>query len=147
MHSSQGQMSSYTTYYVYTDGASRGNPGPASAGFVLIDDAGNIKEKCGKLLGKQTNNYAEYSAVVLALEKTQEILRPVSGVKLIFKMDSELAVKQLKGEYQVKNPTLAEFFQKIKTLEVNFGGVEYIHIPRSQNKEADKLVNQLLDHK
>lgn len=135
------------TFYVYTDGASRGNPGPSAAGFVLLDNAGNILEKCGKLLGKQTNNYAEYFAVQLALEKGKEIFDTPKAVKLVFKMDSELAVKQLRGEYLVKNAVLAEFFHKIKALEVSFAGVEYTHIPRAQNKEADKLVNQLLDHK
>lgn len=134
------------TYFVFTDGASRGNPGRAAAGFILKNAAGKICEKCGKSLGTQTNNFAEYSAVLLALERLPKVIDS-SNTKLVFKLDSELAVKQLKGEYKIKNPILLDFFKKIKSLENSFGGVEYNHIPRRLNTEADKLVNQVLDNK
>ncbi len=132
------------TFLVYTDGASRGNPGPSAAGFVLKDAAGKVVQICGKKLGVQTNNFAEYSAIHLALETLSE---NYSGNSLVFRLDSELAVKQLRGEYKVKNPVIAGFVDQIRTLEKNFSRVEYNHVVRNQNKEADKLVNDVLDGK
>src|SRR3990167_10792242 len=135
------------TYYIYTDGASRGNPGPAAAGFVLKDSSGIVREKCGKKLGVRTNNFAEYSAVILALEKLKDLVAKPSGSVLILNLDSELAVKQLTGVYRVKNPTIAQFIEKIRLLEHFYQDVVYKHVSRVQNKEAYKLVNEVLNGK
>lgn len=134
-------------YNVYADGASRGNPGPAAAGFVLKDSAGILQEKSGNYLGRQTNNSAEYQAVILALEKIKELIINPKRATLAFKLDSELVVKQLGNEFKVRNPLLKNFVEKIKSLETSYGSVEYTHIPREQNKEADKLVNEILDER
>ena len=133
------------TYLIFTDGASRGNPGPASAAFIIKDSAGNLRLKCGNFLGIQTNNYAEYQAVLLALQKSAEVLTPAASCSLKFFLDSNLVVNQLSGKYQIKNPRLTTFAAQIKNLENKFANVEYNYIPRSQNKEADKLANLCLD--
>lgn len=134
-------------YNVYTDGASRGNPGPAAAGFVLKDSAGILQEKSGNYLGRQTNNSAEYQAVILALEKIKNLIINPKRAALVFKLDSELVVKQLGNEFKVRNPLLKDYVKKIKSLGTRYGSVEYTHIPREQNREADKLVNEILDER
>lgn len=139
--------SNMETYYVYTDGASRGNPGPSAAGFVLKDSAGILREKRGNYLGRQTNNSAEYQAVILALEKIKELIINPKRAALVFNLDSQLVVKQLSGEFKVRNPFLANFVGKIKSLEASYGSVEYTHIPRETNTEADRLVNEILDNR
>lgn len=128
-------------YTLYTDGGSRGNPGPSAAGIVLCNSKEEIVKKGGKYLGIGTNNEAEYQALILGLRTAIK-----EGVGyLVCILDSELIVKQLKGLYKVKSENLQKFFANIKTLEKNFAFIEYKHVNREKNKEADAMVNMALD--
>jgi ribonuclease HI len=126
---------------IYTDGAARGNPGPAAYAFVLTRPDGAVIEGKGTL-GTTTNNVAEYSALLHGLERaTQE-----GAQQLTVHSDSELLVKQMRGEYRVKNLELQELYQEARALVQGFsGGVEFKHVPRSANARADQLANQALD--
>jgi len=126
---------------INADGGSRGNPGPSASGVVIYDEKGKLIEKFGKFLDKQTNNYAEYMGVIIAMEKAIEL----GADELEFKLDSELLVKQLNREYKVKSESLAQLFLKIHNLQANFKKVVYKHVYREQNKEADEMVNKVLD--
>ena len=130
-------------YILFTDGASRGNPGPASYGFIIKDENGVILHEEGKCIGTNTNNVAEYTAVLKALEYTSTHLH--TWAELDFFMDSLLVAQQLSGVYKIKNPVLFELAQKIKELEKLFKAVTYTHVPRAQNFIADKLANRALD--
>ncbi len=126
---------------IYTDGGARGNPGPAGAGVAIMSPKGEVIATHKKYLGEATNNVAEYSAVVLALEKAKEL-----GPETIdFYLDSELIVKQIKGEYKVKNVALGKLFVKVYNLKHNFKKVTFSHVRREKNKLADKLVNDAID--
>lgn len=131
------------TVVAYTDGGARGNPGPAAAGVVLLRDGGVIA-RFGRYLGDAlTNNWAEYQALILALK---EISAQGLGTEEIeIRMDSELIVKQMRGEYKVKHPDLKLLHAEVQTLLRNMTHVTFSHIPRAQNKEADALVNEALD--
>lgn len=127
---------------IYTDGGARGNPGPAAAGVVIIDGA--KKREVKAYLGpRQTNNWAEYEAVVLALGTALEML--LSGRDLEFRLDSQLVVEQLKGNWKIKEPELKKQAHKVRDLLNDFGTVTFTYIPREENKEADRLVNEALD--
>ncbi len=129
---------------IFTDGGSRGNPGPAAAGAVI--DAGKERLICGKFLGVNTNNFAEYSAVIIALERLlEEGQENPTNMQINLFADSLLVVKQLNGEFKVKNANIKPLYEKVKLLESNFGLVSYFHIPREKNKEADAQVNRILD--
>lgn len=131
-------------YIIYTDGAARGNPGPASAAYVIQTGDGVIWTQAGVRLGPTTNNIAEYTAVKLALEKLIADFSPdQDSVEL--RSDSLLLVSQLLGRYKVKNDGIRVLFNEIKNLESKIGKIDYIHIPRSKNVLADKLANQALD--
>lgn len=131
---------------VYTDGASRGNPGLAGIGIVFCDDKNEILETHKKFLGKFTNNSAEY----LALIESVKILRnsELNCSHVNFYLDSELVVKQIRGEYKIKHADLIklslEFWKEIKLLNINFS---IHHIPREKNKTADKLANEAIDER
>ncbi len=126
---------------IYTDGGARGNPGPAAAAFVIYGDGGKIIEKGGKYLGETTNNQAEYQAVILALQTAKNL-----GAKEIdFFLDSELVVKQLNREYKVRDQDLAPLFLKIWNLSLGFKKITFTHVIRERNKEADAMVNEILD--
>jgi len=125
----------------YTDGGSRGNPGPAASGVVIQTPHGEVLESFGEYLGKQTNNVAEYTAILLALRHAKAL-----GAETVeMRMDSELAVKQLKGEYKVKNPGLAVIYMRIHNEMVGFKKVTFHHVRREFNKAADAEVNKCLD--
>jgi len=129
---------------IYTDGGARGNPGPAGCGVVIIDENNKIVARYKKYLGEQTNNFAEYSAVILALAEAKKM--PLcQGLEIEVLMDSELAVKQLNREYKVKNQELAKLFVKIYNLQHSFKRVSFSHLPREMNRQADLLVNQVID--
>jgi ribonuclease HI len=129
---------------IFTDGASRGNPGPSSYGFVILDARGKVLYKEGKYIGQTTNNVAEYRAVLAALQYVKDHLGAVSqGVELL--ADSKLVAEQLSGRYKIKAAHLKPIIEKIKVLSIEVGGVSYGHIPRSQNSVADSLANQALD--
>jgi len=129
---------------IYTDGGSRGNPGNAAIG-VYFDSP--INKSYGEAIGKTTNNVAEYSAVVFALKKAKALLggEKAEKAEITIRSDSELLVKQLNGEYKIKEENLVPLFIKIWNLKQDFKKVNFVHIPREKNKEADKLVNQALD--
>ena len=127
---------------VFTDGGARGNPGPAGAG-VVINNGGTITE-VKQFLGKfQTNNWAEYEAVVIALGRLLEM--GLLGKDLEFRLDSQLVVEQLKGNWKIKEPGLKVQASKVRGLLKDFGTVTFSYIPREENKEADRLVNEALD--
>ncbi|MBT7007350.1 ribonuclease HI family protein [Candidatus Falkowbacteria bacterium] len=128
---------------IQTDGGSRGNPGPSAAGVVIYDENKKELERFGTFLDTQTNNYAEYMGVVIALERAVEM----GADEIDFKLDSELLVKQLNREYKVKNPALAQLFLKIYNLQSKVKKVTYAHVYREDNKEADRVVNEILDER
>jgi ribonuclease HI len=125
----------------YTDGGSRGNPGPAALGYVLKNPAGEIIEAHGEYLGHTTNNQAEYRAVLAAIRRAHAL----GAERLDLRLDSELVVKQLKGEYRVKDQGLAAVYVQIHNELIHFKKVTFTHVPREQNQEADAEVNQALD--
>lgn len=132
-------------YVIYTDGGARGNPGPAAAGVVILKD-GTVISEVGQYLGDhQTNNWAEYEAVVIALMRLIEL--QIGPADLEFRLDSKLVVEQLMGNWKIKEPTLKPQAQKVKDLLHDFGSVRFTYVPREQNKEADRLVNKALDEK
>lgn len=131
---------------VYCDGGARGNPGPAASAFLVTTSSGKIIHKAGEFIGKATNNEAEYQAVKLAHEWLAKNMSSTTSTKTIFFIDSELVVKQLKGEYRVKSKELLAYVIKIKTYEkILKGNLVYKHVKRSKNYLADKLVNETLD--
>lgn len=132
------------TCLVYTDGAARGNPGPAGAGWVVCDAAGTPLFQNKKFLGERTNNQAEYQALLLALAELRETVPPAESVLKIF-LDSELVVRQLKGEYKVKNEGLKPLFRETVLTLSRFSGYSIQHIPREQNRRADQLANEAMD--
>jgi len=126
---------------LFTDGGSRGNPGPSASGAVLYSEDDELVAEASKYLGVTTNNQAEYTAIIIGLEKALSL-----GAETIeLCMDSELAVKQLKGEYKVKSPELAKRFLEVKNLLTKFDHVKIKHVRREFNKAADALVNKVLD--
>ena len=126
---------------IFSDGGARGNPGPAAVGVVIKNERGQVVSRVGKCIGETTNNQAEYQAVILAFEKAHEL----GGTELSFNLDSELVVKQLNGEYKIKNQELAQQFLKIWNWRKKFKTVDFNHIYREKNTEADALVNEALD--
>lgn len=134
------------TIKIHTDGASRGNPGPASIGVVIELPNGEIKTY-HQTLGIATNNYAEYQAIVVALEKTKALVGKTNTKKYAVEiyLDSELAQKQLTGIYELKDEAIQKAFIKIWNLRIKFTSVDFIHIRRELNKQADALANQALD--
>jgi formyltetrahydrofolate-dependent phosphoribosylglycinamide formyltransferase len=126
---------------IYTDGGSRGNPGPAAAGFILADPKGNQLQAKALFLGQTTNNVAEYTAIVKALESAKQI-----GVKRVTVFsDSELLVKQVNGQYKVKSEQIRPLFRQAIDLINDFEDCKVKHITRDKNKQADELVNQALN--
>lgn len=131
-------MKSYT---LYTDGGARGNPGPAGAGALLLAPDGAEVEAISAYLGEQTNNQAEYRALLLGLQAAID-----NDVReLDVRMDSELIVKQMKGEYKVKNHGMKILHDQAKQLVAKLDVVNFSHIPREENGDADALVNQAID--
>ncbi len=132
---------------VYTDGGSRGNPGPAALGVVIADEKGSTIKTYAKTLGRKTNNEAEYAALVFALEKVKALFgkEKIGRMEVEIRMDSELAVKQLGHEYKMEEEKLQPLFMKVWNLTIDYGKVHFVHIPREKNREADRLVNDALD--
>ncbi|MGB2799167.1 MAG: ribonuclease HI family protein [Dehalococcoidia bacterium] len=125
---------------IYTDGAAQPNPGPAGVGVVILDESGAVIFEASHSIGYATNNQAEYKAVIKGLEEAAR-LRPEH---IEVRSDSELLVKQIKGEYRVKNPGLKPLFQQIHQLIKAFPSFSIVHIPRTQNKAADALSRKAL---
>jgi ribonuclease HI len=128
---------------VFTDGASRGNPGDSACSAIFYDSSGEELLRRTRKLGKTTNNVAEYEGLILALEIAGEL----RAARVLVKLDSELVVKQMNREYKVKDPKLAELHRKVNGLAGRLAQVEFEHIPRTENKQADALVNAALDGK
>ncbi len=126
---------------IYSDGGARGNPGPAGIGAVLYDENKKLLAEISEYLGETTNNQAEYRALIFALKKAKSL----GGEDLSCYLDSELVVKQLKREYKVKNAELAPLFLEVHNLSLNFKKIEFIHVRREFNKEADRLANEAMD--
>jgi ribonuclease HI len=126
---------------LFTDGGARGNPGPAAYGFVLEAEDGSMLAAHGEAIGTATNNVAEYSGLVAGLRKAIEL--GVDALELV--SDSELMVKQMRGEYRVKNDGLRALFDEAQSLARKLGAVEYRHVRRAHNEIADRLVNEALD--
>jgi ribonuclease HI len=126
---------------LFTDGGARGNPGPAAFAYVLEADDGTVLAAHGETIGVATNNVAEYRGLVAGLEKAVEL--GVEDVDVV--SDSELLVKQMRGEYRVKNEALQELSLEATRLARRVGKVGYRHVRRAQNELADRLVNEALD--
>ncbi len=126
---------------IYTDGGSRGNPGPSASGFVIYGKDGELLFEGGKYLGVTTNNQAEYQAVKLGLEKALEL----NAQTVSFRLDSQLVANQLTGVYQIKNRDLWPIHESIKGLITRFRKVSFTHVQREFNREADAMVNKILD--
>ena len=130
------------TLHLYTDGGSRGNPGLAAVGCVLIDPLKNeVLREYGESIGHATNNIAEYRALITGLQIAKEFVPN----HLICHLDSELVVKQLKGEYRVKMASFQPLIEEINELKSNFAQVSFVYVPREENERADMLVNKALD--
>ncbi len=128
---------------LFTDGAARGNPGPAGAGAVIVSPEGHIVAKVGKFLGDETNNVAEYMGLIIGLKRAKAM-----GIKeLDVLADSELMVRQLNGEYAVKAEHLKPLHDEAKALLKAFAEIEIRHIPREQNGQADAMSNRAIDER
>lgn len=127
--------------FIYTDGASRGNPGNASIGVIIKDDSGNTIKEISECLGVRTNNEAEYQALIEALKAVRNLSNFSEACCFA---DSELMVKQLNGVYKVRNKGLSQLYMQVNQLSKGLN-IKYTHIRREQNKEADALANMALD--
>jgi len=126
---------------IYTDGGARGNPGPAGAGYVLFAE-GSILERGAQYLGETTNNVAEYTALVLALRQAKIL----GATDVTCYLDSQLIVKQIRGEYKVKDAKLRMFYVEILELLGCFNSFDILHVPRAENALADSMANFAMDH-
>lgn len=131
------------TIILYTDGGSRGNPGPSALG-VFIE---TLDKRYGEFLGEKTNNEAEYAAIVSALKKVKSLIGKERAKKAAIevRMDSELACKQLNHVYKIENVKLQPLFLDVWNLVLDFGRVTFVHVPREQNTEADAEANKAMD--
>ncbi len=126
---------------VNVDGGARGNPGPAAIAAVVQDGAGEVLQERGERIGRATNNVAEYKALLLGIEMAAEL----DADELVLVGDSELIVKQVKGEYKVKDATMRELHTQVKAALQGFDSWSIRHVRREHNAEADRLVNEVLD--
>ncbi|HSX14908.1 MAG TPA: ribonuclease HI family protein [Candidatus Saccharimonadales bacterium] len=125
---------------IFTDGGARGNPGPAASGVVIKTTDGKVLEAFGRYLGETTNNQAEYKAILFALQEAEKY----QPKRIQFFLDSELATKQLNGEYRVKNEDLKPIYLAIKELASHYD-ITFEHVYRKDNKAADAQVNLAID--
>ncbi len=131
----------YTIIKVFTDGGARGNPGPAAVGVVILDENNNIISETEKFIGQATNNFAEYSALIEALN----LLKEIDAYRVIFYTDSSLVYSQIKGIWKIKSPELKLLNEHAKKMLEKLPDYNFVLIPREKNKNADKLVNKALD--
>ena len=135
-----------THFTIHADGGSRGNPGPAGSGAMIRDHLGNSVASVSQFLGTRTNNYAEYEAVILAFETLAKLVgKKVGATDVEVKMDSELVVKQMKGIYKVKHPTMKAQYARLTHAAGAFKEVSFTHVPRAENSDADALANEAMD--
>jgi len=133
---------------IYTDGGSRGNPGPGAIGVVFCNEKGEIFKKYSQYLGENfTNNEAEYQAAIFAFKKFKSLFgsKLAKNSEIELKSDSELLIKQLKGEYKILEPKIQTLFITLWNLKLDFKKIKFTFIHREKNKEADKLANEALD--
>ena len=133
---------------IYTDGGSRGNPGPGAIGVVFNNEKGQTIKKYGEYLGDRvTNNEAEYSAVIFALKKFKSLFGKelAKNTDVEIRSDSELVVKQMSGEYKIMDEKIQKMFIEIWNLKIDYKSVKFKNIPREKNKEADLLANEAMD--
>ena len=134
-------------FTIHADGGARGNPGPAGAGAVVRDGKGRTLAEVSQYLGETTNNVAEYTAIIRGLEALAYHLgERAKKADVAVSMDSELVVRQMKGEYKVKHPNLVPLSQKARLLVMKFHSVSFTHIPREKNTDADALANAAMDN-
>jgi len=126
---------------IFTDGAARGNPGPAAIGAILKDEKGNLAASISRCLGATTNNQAEYRAIIAALEKALSL----GAHQVMLYSDSELVVKQINGQYKIKHAALRPLYSEVVKLAGALESFKIAYIPRERNKEADALANKALD--
>ena len=133
----------------YTDGGARGNPGAAGAGAVVMYADGKIIAALSQFLGNGTNNFAEYAAVILALKTVKKQFgNKTKSLDIEMRMDSQLIERQLSHKYQIKEPSLVPQFLDIHNMRVkDFPHITFTHVPRAQNKHADRLANEAMDRK
>jgi ribonuclease HI len=129
--------------YLFCDGGARGNPGPAGAGAVLLDMQQQVLAEGNKYLGEATNNVAEYQGLLIGLDLAQK--HKIDTLKI--RLDSELIVRQITGQYKVKNPGLRPLWEKVQHALQAFARWEIAHVPRAENAHADKLVNLAIDQR
>lgn len=141
-------MEKYQKIITYTDGGSRGNPGEAAVGVFITDEKGNVIKEYGERLGIKTNNEAEYSAVISALKKIKALFGKdkTKKMEVEMRMDSELVMKQLTGQYKIESEKIIPLFVDVWNLRLDFAKVSFNHVPREKNKDADRLVNEALDN-
>jgi ribonuclease HI len=132
---------------IYTDGGSRGNPGPAAIGVLFADERGGVSKSYSKTIGEKTNNEAEYEAVLFALQKARALFgkKRIKAMEVEFRLDSELVERQLNAGYKVEEERLWPLFMKIWNARIDFGRLVFRHVGRNENREADRLVNEALD--
>ena len=126
---------------VACDGAARGNPGPAGIGVQITDTRGRVLAEIAEGIGVATNNVAEYTAAIRGLERAAEL----KATDVLVRSDSRLLVEQLLGRYRVKNPTLQRLHIRVRSLAAGFRSVAFEHVPREENKQADRLANEGVD--
>lgn len=134
-------------FIINTDGGARGNPGPAAAGAVIYAQDGKKITGFGEYLGETTNNVAEYTAVVVALKKLKALIGAAraKNAAVELRLDSELVARQLNGQYRINEAHLKPLFVDVWNLKMDFGSVRFTHVPRGENKEADRMVNDAID--
>jgi len=134
---------------VYTDGGSRGNPGPAGVGVVIANSRGRVIKKYSQRIGNRTNNEAEYEAVIFALQKVKHLFgkQKARDLNIEVLMDSELVARQLGGKYKIVEEKLFPLFIKVWNLRMDLRKISFGEIPREKNKEADRLANEAMDKK
>lgn len=141
MTNDENNTTEYDEIKIFTDGGSRGNPGPSASGYVIMTTNEEIIDEGGEYLGITTNNQAEYQAVKLGLQNAVKFKPDI----IHFFIDSELVVKQMNGEYKIKNRDLWPIHSDIKKLAQQFKEVTFTHVRRENNKLADAQVNKILD--
>lgn len=136
-----------TKYIIHTDGGSRGNPGPAAIGVVIESADKGLKKEYSEYIGETTNNDAEYQAVIFALKKLKQLVgkEAVGGAYVEIHVDSELVERQLNGYYKIMDKNIQKHFVELWNLKVDFSEIIFKHIPREDNRGADRLVNAALD--
>ena len=130
-----------TSLIVSCDGAARGNPGPAGAGAQITTPDGRVVAEIAEGLGEATNNVAEYTAVILGLERAEEL----GATDVLLRSDSQLLINQLTGVYRVKTPHLQPLHRRVRGLAERFDSIRFEHVPRERNAEADRLANAGVD--